>query len=152
MERNSNWNFGNVDAVACTTTTTKHHVVVGHNHYAEFMEIGCCSFVRGTMAWQSMFVGVVRWNKWSRWPPFTIQTKNCNYDMGGGMRCGGVVYALVGHWSSYCIIVFNLPQRNRSFIDYTNYCMDFGKRVMQHPQFHSIKCPEKAKKWVQCPI
>uniref|UniRef100_A0A1I8PFM8 Protein NDNF n=1 Tax=Stomoxys calcitrans TaxID=35570 RepID=A0A1I8PFM8_STOCA len=46
---------------------------------------------------------------------------------------------------SYCIIVFNLPQRNRSSIDYTNYCMDFGKRVMQHPQFHSIKCPKKAK-------
>lgn len=50
------------------------------------------------------------------------------------------------HWSSYCIIVFNLPQRNRSSIDYTNYCMDFGKRVVQHPQFHSIKCPKKAKK------
>ncbi|XP_075168674.1 neuron derived neurotrophic factor nord [Haematobia irritans] len=46
---------------------------------------------------------------------------------------------------SYCIIVFNLPQRNRSSIDYTNYCMDFGKRVVQHPQFHSIKCPKKAK-------
>ncbi|KAM7342063.1 neuron derived neurotrophic factor nord isoform 1-T4 [Cochliomyia hominivorax] len=46
---------------------------------------------------------------------------------------------------SYCIIVLNLPQRNRSSIDYTNYCMDFGKRITQHPQFHSIKCPKKAK-------
>ncbi|XP_037809199.1 uncharacterized protein LOC119601966 [Lucilia sericata] len=46
---------------------------------------------------------------------------------------------------SYCIIVLNLPQRNRSSIDYTNYCMDFGKRIMKHEQFHSIKCPKKAK-------
>ncbi|XP_065368741.1 uncharacterized protein nord [Calliphora vicina] len=46
---------------------------------------------------------------------------------------------------SYCIIVLNLPHRNRSSIDYTNYCMDFGKRITQHPQFHSIKCPKKAK-------
>ncbi|XP_067633214.1 protein NDNF [Eurosta solidaginis] len=45
----------------------------------------------------------------------------------------------------YCIIVFNLPQRNRSSIDYTNYCLDFGKRVMQHPLFDSIKCVERTK-------
>ncbi|KAL9874639.1 protein NDNF isoform X3 [Glossina fuscipes] len=45
----------------------------------------------------------------------------------------------------YCIIVFNLPQRNRSSFDYTNYCMDFGKRVTEHPQFHSKKCPKKEK-------
>ncbi|CAD7011379.1 unnamed protein product, partial [Ceratitis capitata] len=45
----------------------------------------------------------------------------------------------------YCIIVFNLPQRNRSSIDYTNYCLDFGKRVVQHPLFQSIKCIERSK-------
>ncbi|XP_069964473.1 protein NDNF [Bactrocera oleae] len=45
----------------------------------------------------------------------------------------------------YCIIVFNLPQRNRSSIDYTNYCLDFGRRVVQHPLFQSIKCVERLK-------
>uniref|UniRef100_A0A1A9X4A5 Protein NDNF n=1 Tax=Glossina brevipalpis TaxID=37001 RepID=A0A1A9X4A5_9MUSC len=45
----------------------------------------------------------------------------------------------------YCIIAFNLPQRSRSSFDYTNYCMDFGKRVTEHPQFHSKKCPKKEK-------
>ncbi|XP_053963480.1 uncharacterized protein LOC128866627 [Anastrepha ludens] len=45
----------------------------------------------------------------------------------------------------YCIIVFNLPQRNRSSVDYTNYCLDFGKSVVQHPLFDSIKCIERSK-------
>ncbi|XP_055908609.1 protein NDNF [Eupeodes corollae] len=50
----------------------------------------------------------------------------------------------------YCIIVFNLPNRNRSSVDSTNYCMDFGKRIMQHPQFYSIKCSERSK--IQSPL
>ncbi|XP_068146184.1 protein NDNF [Drosophila tropicalis] len=47
---------------------------------------------------------------------------------------------------SYCIIVFNLPQRNRSVVDYTNYCMDFTpKRVMQQKNFVWVGCREKQK-------
>ncbi|XP_017016855.1 protein NDNF [Drosophila kikkawai] len=45
---------------------------------------------------------------------------------------------------SYCIIVFNLPQRNRSVVDPTNYCMDFvPKRVMQYRNFEWMTCRER---------
>ncbi|XP_070069354.1 protein NDNF isoform X2 [Drosophila takahashii] len=45
---------------------------------------------------------------------------------------------------SYCIIVFNLPQRNRSVVDTTNYCMDFvPKRVMQYRNFEWMTCRER---------
>ncbi|BFG05664.1 uncharacterized protein DMAD_04351 [Drosophila madeirensis] len=45
---------------------------------------------------------------------------------------------------SYCIIVFNLPQRNRSVVDSTNYCMDFvPKQVMQYKNFQWMTCRER---------
>ncbi|XP_030375393.1 uncharacterized protein LOC115624711 [Scaptodrosophila lebanonensis] len=45
---------------------------------------------------------------------------------------------------SYCIIVLNLPQRNRSFVDYSNYCMDFGaQRVQNLSDFQYMKCRGK---------
>ncbi|XP_039482997.1 uncharacterized protein LOC120446207 isoform X2 [Drosophila santomea] len=45
---------------------------------------------------------------------------------------------------SYCIIVFNLPQRNRSVVDFTNYCMDFvPKRVEQYRNFEWMACRER---------
>ncbi|EDW60634.1 protein NDNF [Drosophila virilis] len=43
---------------------------------------------------------------------------------------------------SYCVIVFNLPQRSSA--DYTNYCMDFGaSRITEHKNFKYIRCREK---------
>ncbi|XP_062131911.1 uncharacterized protein LOC133842720 [Drosophila sulfurigaster albostrigata] len=43
---------------------------------------------------------------------------------------------------SYCVIVFSLPQR--SGVEYTNYCMDFGAlRITQHKNFKFIRCREK---------
>ncbi|KAL7737967.1 hypothetical protein ACLKA6_006329 [Drosophila palustris] len=43
---------------------------------------------------------------------------------------------------SYCVIVFNLPQR--SGMDSTNYCMDFAAlRITQHKNFKYIRCREK---------
>ncbi|XP_043642050.1 uncharacterized protein LOC122612466 isoform X2 [Drosophila teissieri] len=45
---------------------------------------------------------------------------------------------------SYCIIVFNLPQRNRSVVDFTNYCMDFApKRVTHYRNFALMNCRER---------
>ncbi|EDV37485.1 uncharacterized protein Dana_GF11385 [Drosophila ananassae] len=45
---------------------------------------------------------------------------------------------------SYCIIVFNLPQRNRSVVDATNYCMDFSpKQVVQYRNFEWMTCRER---------
>ncbi|XP_052838463.1 LOW QUALITY PROTEIN: uncharacterized protein LOC128253819 [Drosophila gunungcola] len=45
---------------------------------------------------------------------------------------------------SYCIIVFNLPQRNRSVVDSTNYCMDFvPKRVEHYRNFEWMTCRER---------
>jgi len=45
--------------------------------------------------------------------------------------------------------VFNLPQRNRSVVDFTNYCMDFvPKRVMQYRYFEWMTCRERQQRWV----
>ncbi|KRF79524.1 uncharacterized protein Dvir_GJ21584, isoform D [Drosophila virilis] len=50
---------------------------------------------------------------------------------------------LIVKWErSYCVIVFNLPQRSSA--DYTNYCMDFGaSRITEHKNFKYIRCREK---------
>lgn len=50
--------------------------------------------------------------------------------------------------NSYCVIVFNLPQRSSA--DYTNYCMDFGaSRITEHKNFKYIRCREKQPRWVK---
>lgn len=49
--------------------------------------------------------------------------------------------------SSYCVIVFNLPQRSSS-VDDTNYCMDFAAlRIPQHKNFKFIRCREKQQRY-----
>ncbi|CAD7088521.1 unnamed protein product [Hermetia illucens] len=40
----------------------------------------------------------------------------------------------------YCVIIFRLPNNSRSSMDETNYCLDFGKNLIEHPQFYEQTC------------